>query len=530
MAPSAPAPRSGFPAQPDAAGKRRYVSLLHYAPALILVLVFVANARQRADPDLWGHLRFGQMTLAHHGPYLTDPYSYSVAGAPWLNHEWLTEVVMALAYNHLGIVGLKLWKLACVGATILFLVLGLAETGAAATVQLNTLIVAALALTPQMQFRPQLFTFLLFAGLLALLARDNYRGSAPLWLAIPMMALWGNLHGGYLIGIATLGAYTGAIGLQDLFAGRGLRRTLKLGLVTTLGTLATLLSPYGIDNWLVVLKSLRVHAARVVIVEWEPLPRAIAIHWQANHLFILFYLCALGLIAAFVVSIVLQPAGGDLPLVVVAAMMSGAAFLAVRNLPLAAIACPLPAARHWWLILQRRGKTTESANAPPRSGVNPWFAVATATFLALATGAFSTRIRTDETYPAGAIGFMKARGLAGNVLVDFNWSQYFMWHAPESKVFFDGRYDSVYSLAIIDQYLSFRFGKRDALEVLKAYPHQFVLIPPSSAADTVMAKATGWKLIYHDQDSALFARADSPAARLAGVPVTGTNPQVQYFP
>jgi hypothetical protein len=57
-----------------------------------------------------------------------------------------------------------------------------------------------------------------------------------------------------------------------------------------------------------------------------------------------------------------------------------------------------------------------------------------------------------------------------------------------------------------------------------------VLIPPSSGAYKVMTSAAGWKLIYHDQDSALFARADLPAVRLAGVPVTGANPPLQYFP
>jgi hypothetical protein len=381
-----------------------------------------------------------------------------------------------------------------------------------------------------MQFRPQLFTFLLFAGLLAILARHNYRGSAPLWLVIPLMALWGNVHGGYLIGIATLAAYAGVVGVQDLCAGRGLGRCLKLGLLTILGALATLISPYGIDNWLVVLNALRVHAVRAVILDWEPMTRAMAIQWHAGHLGVVFYLCVLALIAALVVSFALQPDGGDLPLVVVAAMMSVAAFLAVRNMPLAVIACSLPVARHSWLILHRGVKNAQSESAATRSGVNPWFAVAIAALLVIAMGIFSTRIKTEVPYPAGAIRFMKAKGLAGNVLVDFNWAEYFMWHAPESKVFFDGRYDSVYSLAIVDQYLSFYFGKPDAPKVLKAFPHEFVLIPPSAGAYKVMTRAAGWRLIYHDQDSALFARADLPAVRLAGVPLTGANPPLQYFP
>ena len=78
---------------------------------------------------------------------------------------------MATVYNHLGIIGLKLWKFSCVAATFICLALALAETGATFAVQSNILLAAALAIMPQMQYRPQLFTFLFFAGMIAILAR-----------------------------------------------------------------------------------------------------------------------------------------------------------------------------------------------------------------------------------------------------------------------------------------------------------------------------------------------------------------------
>src|SRR5580704_13162785 len=222
---------------------------------MVLLLIVVADSAQLPDPDLWGHLRFGQAALASGHVIARDTYSYSVAGGLWRNHEWLTEIIMALAYNSLGVIGLKLWKFACVAATMVLLALGLAETGASPTIQMNTLGLVALAMVPQNQFRPQLFSFLLLGATLALLARDNYRGRAALWLVVPLMMLWGNLHGGFIIGIATMAVYTGVIGLQDLRAGRGLGRALRLGLITLAGTLATLVSPYGIDAWLVVLNA-----------------------------------------------------------------------------------------------------------------------------------------------------------------------------------------------------------------------------------------------------------------------------------
>ncbi len=92
----------------------RRISLLHYAPALLLLLIVAADSGQYPDPDLWGHLRFGQAALASGHVVTVDTYSYSAANAAWRNHEWLTELVMAIAYNAFGVVGLKLWKFACV--------------------------------------------------------------------------------------------------------------------------------------------------------------------------------------------------------------------------------------------------------------------------------------------------------------------------------------------------------------------------------------------------------------------------------
>jgi hypothetical protein len=528
---AAPAPA---PALQTRRGSRA-ISLLRYAPWLVLVLVILTDTEQCTDPDLWGHLHFGQTALLNHGPFRVDPYSYSALGHPWLNHEWGTEVVMALFYNHFGVVGLKLWKFACAAATIGFVVLGLAETGASPGVQFGTLTCAAVALMPQIQFRPQLFTFMFFAAILALLARHNFRGSAPVWLAVPIMILWGNLHGGYIIGIGTLGTYTAIVGAQDLWAGRGLRRAWPLAVITILGTFATLLTPYGIDNWLVVINALRLHVSRSVIGDWTPLMRAIIGAWHEHDGGLSFYLTVLGVIIAFAVSIALQPKGGDLPLVVIGALMSLAAFTAVRNMPLAVIACTLPFARHTSLLVDRiRVRAAELGTPlrdPPRhSTVNPWFAGALALTLVLHFGLFSSRLADDRNYPEGAIAFMQEHGLHGNVLVDFNWAQYFIWHAPDSKVFIDGRNDSVYPLKILDQYLDYYFAKDGAHKVLESYPHQFVLIPPKSKADSVMTKAPDWKLVYKDRDAALYARADNRAAQSSNAPVAGATPTQEYFP
>jgi hypothetical protein len=517
-------------------GEERRVSLFHYAPAFVLLVIVVADGAQFADPDLWGHIRAGQAILEQGHIILRDTYSYSAFGQLYRNHEWLTEVLMALIYNHGGVIGLKLWKFTCAALTFGFLAAGLSETGAGATVQLYTLMCAAVALMLEMQFRPQLFTYLLFAALLMILARHNYRGSARTWLIIPVMALWANLHGGFVIGIATLGTYTAVVGMQDLIAGKGLRRALRLVLITLAATLVTLATPWGINLWYEVIRPVFSPAIRTLIVDWHPLTLALAEQWRVSHFGVLFYLFVLGLMGCMAVSFALSPKGGDLPLVAIAAVMSLAAFSAARNIPLAAIALTLPVARHVSLVV---GRLRERAAAqgvgfkaqPIRARVNQWMVGAVAIVLGISFGLFSPRLRTPDIYPTGAVAFMQRHGLAGNVLNDFNWGEYLIWRlTPASKVFIDGRYDTVYSITEINDYLLFYFDRPGGSRVLSAYPHDFVLIPPRSAAFRLMTNAAGWALVYRDENSALFARAGSPAANIPGIPVTGTKPANQYFP
>lgn len=514
----------------------RRVSLLHSAPALLLLLIAIADGGQLTDPDLWGHIRFGQAALAQHRVILHDAYSYTAFGRLFGNHEWLTDIVMATIYNHLGIVGLKLWKFACTASTVLCLALALAETGATFAVQSNILLPAALSMMPQMQYRPQLFTFLFFAATMAILARHHYRGSAPLWMLVPIILLWVNLHGGFVIGIASLGAYAGVAGLQELISGKRLQRALKPAALTLVAMLAPLATPFGIGTWRVVIKAVFNPVLRINIVDWHPLKYAMAQQWQAAHSGVIYYLVVLGFIAVFIITVAMTPRGEDLPFVVIAAMMSAAAWIAVRNMPLAVIACALPIARHATLLLARLRERREAlgvpAAAPPeRPGMSPWVVGTVAVAFALYAGLFSSRLRLETAYPSGAVAFMQQHGLHGNILDEFGWGEYLIWHlAPSSKLFIDGRYDLIYSDKVIKDYIDFRFDRPRAGEVLAAYPHDFVLIPSAAEAARLMGRTPGWVLIYHDKDAALFARADSPAARQFTAPATGTVPSIQYFP
>src|SRR5215471_13210532 len=73
--------RAGINTLPEyPGGEGRRVSLFHYAPAFVLLVIVVAAGAQFADPDLWGHINCGQAILEQGRVVLHDTYSYSAFG------------------------------------------------------------------------------------------------------------------------------------------------------------------------------------------------------------------------------------------------------------------------------------------------------------------------------------------------------------------------------------------------------------------------------------------------------------------
>ena len=134
---------------------------------VILALgLFTMTARGITDPDVWWHLRTGQLISQNHGIFHTDPYSFTRFGQPWINHEWLSEVLMFALYRVAGFGGLIVAFAAVISAT-LFLVF-LRSAGRPYLAALMTLW-GAVASAPSWGVRPQMFSLLLASIFLVLL-------------------------------------------------------------------------------------------------------------------------------------------------------------------------------------------------------------------------------------------------------------------------------------------------------------------------------------------------------------------------
>lgn len=509
-------------------------SLLRSAPAIVLFAVAIADAMRSADTDLWGHIFFGRVILSQHQWLFHAPFSYACPPGPrdWIVHDWLGNVLMALVYDASGVIGLKLAKFACVAAVMALLALGAAETRASLAVQAIVLWVAAVALLPLMQIRTFLADDILFAALMIILARESYGRGARLWLVPPMFALWANLHGGFFVGLAAMGLFTAVRGAEALARGEGMRDAVRLAALTSAATLATLINPYGLRELIVVVQVVHNPFTLAHIAEFRSLPAVIADLYR-THRPLFTFVCAGAIMAATVTAFALAPRADDLALFAISLLMIVGALYAVRNTAMAVIACYVPLCRHADLLVTRLRPARVGDTDGPSAIWRPLHVglAMLAVALVIRTGLLSRAFPVVEVKPAGAMAFMREHNLAGNLLCEFGWADYVIFHDSERfKIFIESIFEAYYPHQVQSDFAAVYYAEPGAARVLDEYPNDFVLMPTGSPAYSLMMAQAGWRLIYRDPVAALFARADSAGAKLAGVPELVATAPPSVFP
>src|SRR5271170_2785626 len=176
------------------------------AIALALFALAAFSPAVLGDGDTFSHLATGEWIIAHGAAPRADPFSHSMPGAPWIAHEWLSEVLLALAFRLCGWGGVVLVTGAAAASAALIVGLSAARElrGAplVATVGLGLgLMTASLLARPHMLALPIAAAW--SAGLLAV--RD--RGRAPPLALAALMTLWANIHGGFIFGLILIGPF-----------------------------------------------------------------------------------------------------------------------------------------------------------------------------------------------------------------------------------------------------------------------------------------------------------------------------------
>ena len=470
-----------------------------------------------ADPDLWGHLRFGLDTLGSGAIVRPDTYSYlsGLSGAyPWINHEWLAEAIMASVWRDFGAGGLIALKVA-IG---LFVAIAVCRHLTRRDVPLlgallMTAYGMAILLPGLRSMRPQAFTYLAFALLLVWVHRAS-RGPVG-WLAPvpPLMAVWANLHGGFVAGLGVLGLCV----VTRPFQLRG-RRSGALAIAAA-SVAATLITPYGWTLWTFLASTLG--------------PRPEIVEWQGVSLVTVQGLAYLAVAGAGVTGLFLsqRPRPSiDIALIVCAVILP---FIAQRHLPLTVLIVLIVGGEHIAsaaTLVFRRGAAPGERSDRFRPLVAAALLVEAAVLIVLmATSPQTGQIVYKPTeYPVEAVArlaeFAQAGGTA-NVAVHFNWGEYLLWHAgPRVKVSMDGRRETVYSDAAYHDNTLFFDGVGEWDRLLARRETDLALVPAGTAVYHLMSMHPDWELVMDSGPAALFGRRNSPVtSQMRAIPARALN-------
>ncbi|MCX5794506.1 MAG: hypothetical protein NTY77_03300 [Elusimicrobia bacterium] len=374
------------------------------------------------NPDLFWHLSAGRWILEHRALPRADFLSFTAAGRPWVDFEWLSQLLFAAAHALGGMTALWLCKALLLAGSGALLERTLARRGCGPALRAAALALWSAGMLTDSDIRPDLFS-LLFVGALVYAGEGGWlRKPSPGVLAVvaALFALWPDLHGGFPLGWFLLFCYAVAGGSS---------------------VPATLLNPYGTGPWRVVLlHSSQSRDLSRVILEWKALGFSNPMYWPVWGL--------LGLTAAAVAGLVSARRRTSWPLLA-ATVVLGLATLRHERL------CPyFTACAAAWLPLLAKDLGLEDSVWVRRTAA-VW-AAACLLFLGWLAPRVAWTARFNYKFvPRAAAEFMAGqRGVLEPLRLynQWEWGGYLGWRLrPWYRVFWDGRYIFQGELAAADR-------------------------------------------------------------------------------
>jgi hypothetical protein len=318
------------------------------------------------------------------------------------------------------------------------------------------------------------------------------RGNLRLLLWMPaLFALWANLHGGWLVGLGTLGLWS---------AGALLTGTMSWPWAVggfALAAFGTLATPYGVGLWAFLWET--VGLGRGDITEWQPLAAepVLLIPWTA--------VASLSFVAWW------RRRSAALPLLIPTAAL-GILSLRVSRLDgffaLTSVALLAPCFAAFGperLPLSKRPTRADLATV----GAVCVLALAAATF-AMRGWAGCLTIpgpgSTESWAPdAESVTFLRTNPIQGRLLSYFSYGEMAIWHlAPKFRVSYDGRRETVFSEAVREAHLNF-YSKTPDAGYANRVKADYIWLPRRLPVIDLLLK-DGWIAIFGGTQSVVLAR------------------------
>jgi hypothetical protein len=497
IAPTAPASILG----PPASGSVRLARHLFSFPVMLaasLAALAVLTVRWRFnDPDLWWHLRTGQIIWTARAIPRTDLLSFTTGQHSWVPHEWLSQLSMYAAWLAGGYSGLMLWFSILATALLVIQYVSCSIYSGNAKVAFLGALITWFFSTMGLAIRPQLLGYTLLACELLILHLGRSRHPRWFFLLPLLFAVWVNSHGSFFFGMLVL-AVVLISGFINVSAGLLICRPLppaqrrSLQWAAALSVAGLSLNPVGWELLAYPLRTLFDHRMPLdAVAEWQRLA------FDDVRAFGLVALAGTMMLIALV-----RRTGLYLDECALLAVAFGMAILHQRLLfAWGVVAAPI--------ICRQLAQTWDNYSLV-RDKLLP-SAILTLVSLGVAFAAFPANSalvsQVDRGNPVQAVDFVRRARLTGRMLNDYMYGGYLSWALPEQKVFIDGRADVFAWTGVLEDYGAWATLREDPNRLLDKYGIEFCLLPHDAPLARVLRYLPAWSERYSDAQAVIFVRS-----------------------
>ena len=470
----------------------------------VFALAFLLASRPLSDGDFWFHLKTGEYVINTGLVPKQELFSFTAYGRPWIAHGWLAGVLFYVVYSKIG--PYFLMFIFALLATLAFWIVH-RRSDAHPIVRGLGVLLGIWAAMPNLGVRPRIFSLLFASIFLVVLTSYAQAGKGrAIWWLVPLMTLWVNLHGGFIIGFLLIGLTIIGILLDGWTEGKNVRtfwpRLRTLGFVFVGCVMAGALNPYGIKMYALPLEVLHTPIFLSRVVDFIS-PNFHQSEMLPFSLLILLTISALALSPKKVKPSQL--------LLFLATLYSS--LQTQRNIMIfALVAAPLFAEYFQsWLDSTTLAKVFTPSKAASIHGPRT---VMLSTLLLLPLAAFAIQLKrvvyvppTQRTsdVPIKAVEYMKKQQITGNTVTVPNiWGGYLIWALPTNPVYIDGR--NAYPPEFVEQYVKITEGYQDWRAPFSQYGVRNAIVERSSLMARELGQSSDWQKLYEDEMAVVFSK------------------------
>lgn len=511
-------------AKPQTPRKSKIICFLTPSIAsFVFIAVFLSQTIQTSggllqDCDTAYHLRAGEYILNTLSIPKYDPFSFHSPAPPWIAHEWLSEVIMNSIFRFSGLTGIVIFFSILISFVYYFLFKILRSLKA--NIIIAAIVIIFAIATSQMHWlaRPHIFSMLFILIWYYVLDTFQYnKRTKILYLQIPLMLLWVNMHAGFIIGFVFNGIYLFGNMTEFIFSRipeRNLpkKKAIFLGIISVACFIVSLVNPYGHKILLFPLKLVSEKFIIDNIGEFIS-PNFHSLWAIPFEIFLLFTL------AVFAYS----KRRLNLIEILLLILFMHLSLFSARYIPLfCIIATPIiiKQLKHvmetsngkFSSFLKTKGNSFSEIDASGNHFIWPAMTLLIVVLLSF-YGLLEHNFDADKK-PVAASKFLEKEYIQGNMFNMDEFGDYIIYrNYPRYKVFIDGRID-MYGVKMLKEYnkvIGFESGWE---KILGKYNIKWVIYDSSSPLSRYLKQNKNWHFIYSDKVASIFLKETPENHRL----------------